>query len=113
MLAKLDRTLGTRHRAAIGVSEETDAVAVIVSEERGTVSLCFNGNMARDLDPGSLRQALLGLFQAQPKKKKGESTMSGRTTLRPSMPPPAVDRKSQPEPVSVPPPAAKPEETAP
>lgn len=67
--AKLDRSLGTRHRAAIGISEETDAVVVVVSEERGSISLCFNGNMARGLDAGSLRQALLGLF-ATPARKK-------------------------------------------
>lgn len=58
----LDRNFGTRHRAALGISEETDAVVVVVSEERGEVSLCFNGNIVRDLDEVSLRQALYGLF---------------------------------------------------
>jgi hypothetical protein len=58
----LDRNFGTRHRAALGISEETDAVAVVVSEERGEVSLCFNGNIVRDLDTATLRQALYGLF---------------------------------------------------
>ena len=60
---KLDKALGTRHRAAIGITEETDAVVVVVSEERGAISLCFNGNIARGLDPASLRRALVGLFQ--------------------------------------------------
>jgi diadenylate cyclase len=58
----LDRNFGTRHRAALGISEETDAVVVVVSEERGEVSLCFNGNIVRDLDTATLRQALYGLF---------------------------------------------------
>jgi diadenylate cyclase len=59
---KVDRSFGTRHRAAIGVSEETDAVVVVISEERGSASLCFNGNIVRDLDANMLRQALVGLF---------------------------------------------------
>jgi uncharacterized protein (TIGR00159 family) len=61
----LARELGTRHRAAIGITEETDAVSIVVSEERGEISLCFNGNIARDLDSATLRKALLGLFHKQ------------------------------------------------
>lgn len=69
---KVDRTLGTRHRAAIGISEQTDAVVVVVSEERGTASLCFNGNIVRDLDPNMLRQALVGLFEKRTSKAKSK-----------------------------------------
>ena len=58
----LDKSLGSRHRAALGITEETDAVVVVVSEERGTISFCFNGNIVSNLDGASLRQALLGLF---------------------------------------------------
>ena len=83
---KLDRTLGTRHRAAIGISEETDAVVVVVSEERGQISLCFNGNMARNLDAHSLREALLGLFyrRPSPQKRATRPDVTGRTTIPPT-----------------------------
>ena len=66
----LDKSLGSRHRAALGITEETDAVVVVVSEERGTISFCFNGNIISNLDGASLRQALLGLFGQQRRSKK-------------------------------------------
>ncbi|HEX4516557.1 MAG TPA: diadenylate cyclase CdaA [Polyangiaceae bacterium] len=74
----LDKSLGSRHRAALGITEETDAVVVVVSEERGTISFCFNGNIISNLDGASLRQALLGLFGKAhtPKKKRGQSDRS-------------------------------------
>jgi diadenylate cyclase len=58
----LGTEFGTRHRAALGITEDTDAVAVVVSEERGEISLCFKGSIARDLEPLVLRRALIGLF---------------------------------------------------
>ncbi len=54
----LDKELGTRHRAAIGVTEETDAVAVIVSEETGTISVAIEGQINRHLDAKTLQQKL-------------------------------------------------------
>ncbi len=71
----LDKSLGSRHRAALGITEETDAVVVVVSEERGTISFCFNGNIISNLDGASLRQALLGLFgQHRTNKKKSSGS---------------------------------------
>jgi uncharacterized protein (TIGR00159 family) len=66
----LDKSLGSRHRAALGITEETDAVVVVVSEERGTIGFCFNGNIVSHLDGASLRQALLGLFGQKTRAKK-------------------------------------------
>jgi uncharacterized protein (TIGR00159 family) len=64
-----EKSFGSRHRAALGITEETDAVVVVVSEERGTISVCFNGNIIPNLDGTSLRQALLGLFGERARKK--------------------------------------------
>ena len=55
---ELSKDFGTRHRAALGISEETDAVAVVVSEETGVISLAFDGQLIRGLDPKSLRNSL-------------------------------------------------------
>ncbi|MEA2692189.1 MAG: diadenylate cyclase, partial [Acidobacteriota bacterium] len=51
---ELSKEFGTRHRAALGITEETDAVAVVVSEETGIISLAFNGVLTRDLDSNNL-----------------------------------------------------------
>jgi diadenylate cyclase len=56
---ELSRTLGSRHRAAIGLSEDTDAVAVVVSEETGIISVVEGGRIRRGLDGPSLKQDLL------------------------------------------------------
>jgi len=64
----VDAAYGSRHRAAIGITEETDAVVVVVSEERGTISFCFNGNIVTDLDGEVLRKTLLRIFGRAPRK---------------------------------------------
>lgn len=56
------KTLGTRHRAAMGLTEETDAVVVVVSEEEGSASLVRAGHITRNLDAEALRVALQQLF---------------------------------------------------
>jgi len=55
---ELSQEFGTRHRAALGITEETDAVAIVVSEETGIISLAFDGELTRSLDAQSLRNNL-------------------------------------------------------
>ncbi|MCI0548728.1 MAG: diadenylate cyclase CdaA [Candidatus Rokubacteria bacterium] len=62
---ELGRALGTRHRAAVGLSEETDAVVLAVSEETGRISLAVDGHMETSLDRESLRQRLAELFAVE------------------------------------------------
>ena len=64
---KLSKTMGTRHRAGLGLSEETDAFVIVVSQEKGTVSLMNKGKMTADIDEEKLRQHLLEL--REPVKK--------------------------------------------
>ena len=58
-----DRRLGTRHRAAIGLSKLTDAIVIVVSEETGTISLAENGNLTRYLNREALETRLFNLYQ--------------------------------------------------
>ena len=58
----LERDLGTRHRAAVGVTEGTDAIAIVVSEETGTITVAYNRRLVRRLDEGELNRLLHRLY---------------------------------------------------
>jgi len=81
---ELSKTLGTRHRAAIGITEETDAIVVVVSEETGAVSIAYNGRLRRGLEEERLRRVLssmlrrerTGLARFREKLKTGEADLS-------------------------------------
>ena len=59
----LDRQMGLRHRAALGISEASDAIAVVVSEETGGISIAHSGRMLRRLDPDRLENILMAFFR--------------------------------------------------
>jgi diadenylate cyclase len=59
---ELSRGLGTRHRAAMGLTEEMDAIAIVVSEETGTISISTRGRLSRDFDEDRLRKFLSGIL---------------------------------------------------
>jgi diadenylate cyclase len=62
---RLSKELGSRHRAAIGLTEENDAVAIVVSEETGVASIVVDGEIERDLSPDALRSRLRSLLLAR------------------------------------------------
>jgi uncharacterized protein (TIGR00159 family) len=68
---RLSKELGTRHRAAIGITEESDAVAIIVSEETGLISLAIDGEIRRGLNAESLRAGFRDAFER--KSQDGEA----------------------------------------
>src|SRR3989338_6502512 len=62
-------SIGTRHRAAIGLTEETDAVCIVVSEETGAISCSVYGKLTRDLDEDGLKRVLKSLFRPEERGK--------------------------------------------
>ncbi len=62
---RFDSSIGTRHRAAIGISQETDAIALVVSEESGRISVAHEGRLTRNVRPSQLELKLMGLLSAQ------------------------------------------------
>ncbi len=70
---KVDKTLGTRHRAAIGLTEGTDAAVVVVSEESGAISLAVAGSLKRGLDANALREELTRLLEPGSDTRVGET----------------------------------------
>ncbi len=66
---KLNKQLGTRHRAGIGVTEVTDCITIIVSEETGVISMALNGRLLRNYDKEKLRNVLLKIMRNRQSKK--------------------------------------------
>ncbi|MEM9692792.1 MAG: diadenylate cyclase [Myxococcota bacterium] len=84
----LDPAWGSRHQAAMGIAAETDAVVVVVSEERGAITVFFGSTFVPQLNANSLREALVGLFEGELKKtSRGWFTRSSEPKPRSTIPP--------------------------
>ncbi len=75
-----NRALGLRHRAAMGVTEETDTIALVVSEESGALSLCFKGILEHDLEPDALRQRVQHILTFGDSEEKSAGITAAETT---------------------------------
>lgn len=76
---QISKSLGTRHRAAIGISKETDSIAVVISEETGKISIAKNGTLILDVDEGELKRILMKELVTNI-YRKGSRVKSGRIT---------------------------------
>ena len=69
---RLSGVLGTRHRAALGLAEETDAAVIVVSEQTGAISVAHRGALHERLDEGALRAELVRIFRIRPQDEAEE-----------------------------------------
>jgi diadenylate cyclase len=92
----LNISLGTRHRAAIGLSEETDAAVVIVSEENGSISYAYKGQLVRGLTAEELRAFLTSVLVSAPKPRRWIGWVRSRFVERTKPGPVAVAKTDSP-----------------
>ncbi|MCL2107385.1 MAG: diadenylate cyclase CdaA [Oscillospiraceae bacterium] len=82
-IVDLEQKLGTRHRAALGMSEQSDAMVVVVSEETGQISLAYKGHLRREIALAELEERLRGELLAPPKTGKWRERLHEATRKQP------------------------------
>src|ERR1700747_3005057 len=80
----LDRSLGLRHRAALGITEESDAVAIVVSEETGSISICHRRRIERNFTPETFRQRIAELLLHRDYEESASEQLAREVDLAPS-----------------------------
>lgn len=95
----LNKSLGTRHRAAIGLSEETDAIVVVVSEENGAISYCYKGHLTRHVTLEELRAFLSSVLVTPVRSRNWIGWIRSKTSQNQVQPgPPMVTKSDSPQP---------------
>lgn len=74
----LNKALGTRHRAAVGISEVSDSMTIVVSEETGEISIAYGGTLYRNLDAIELRKKLTSLQPVIPEHRRARLRKGGK-----------------------------------
>lgn len=80
----LDRSLGLRHRAGLGITEESDAIAVVISEETGSISICHRRRIEREFTPESFRQRISEILLQAPYEEAAPEELAREVDLPPA-----------------------------
>ncbi len=91
----LDRNLGLRHRAGLGITEESDAITIVVSEETGIVSICHRGRVERNFDPDSFKRRLGQLLLLEKYEESDSEQLGGEARLAADRDNPLVSHKKE------------------
>jgi diadenylate cyclase len=91
----LDRSLGLRHRAGLGITEESDAIAIVVSEETGAISICHRRRIERNFTPETFRQRISEILLHSDYEETDPEKLAGEVDLAPPRDHPLVSDQKE------------------